>query len=229
MATIYLVRHGQASFGKENYDQLSTRGWEQGKVLGRWLADKVEPGAIFGGDLQRHRETVEALTTGYGAALPDMQVLEGLNEFDHVEVVERLHPEWADKQAMARDLASFPKPALAFQTAFEKAVKRWVSGEYDGEYAETWHGFKQRVNQALDQLVEMADGTDVIVSTSGGPIAVIAQYLLELSDQKALEMNNVIANTSVSRILYSGSRRSLAVFNNYSHLEAENPALVTYR
>ncbi|WP_323753911.1 histidine phosphatase family protein [Marinobacter sp.] len=229
MATVYLVRHGQASFGKENYDQLSKRGWEQGKVLGRWLAGKVAPGAIFGGNLQRHRETVEALATGYGAALPDMQVLEGLNEFDHVEVVERLRPEWADKQTMARDLASFPKPARAFQMAFEKAVERWVSGDYDNEYAETWQTFKQRVNQALDQLIEMADGADVVVSTSGGPIAVIAQNLLELSDRKTLEVNSVIANTSVSRILYSGARRSLAVFNNYSHLEAENPALVTFR
>ena len=229
MATIYLVRHGQASFGKENYDQLSPRGWEQGRILGRWLAGKVEPGAVFGGNLQRHRETVEAITTGYGVSLPDMQVLEGLNEFDHLEVVERLRPEWADKQVMARDLASFPKPARAFQQAFEKAVTRWVSGEFDQEYSETWHGFRQRVGHALDQLIELADGADVIVSTSGGPIAVIAQRLLELSDRKALEMNNVIANTSVSRILYSGPRRSLAVFNNYSHLEAEDPALVTFR
>ncbi|TPW23091.1 histidine phosphatase family protein [Marinobacter nauticus] len=229
MATIYLVRHGQASFGKENYDQLSPRGWEQGRILGRWLAGKVEPGAVFGGNLQRHRETVEAITTGYGVSLPDMQVLEGLNEFDHLEVVERLRPEWADKQVMARDLASFPKPARAFQQAFEKAVTRWVSGEFDQEYSETWNGFRQRVGHALDQLIELADGADVIVSTSGGPIAVIAQRLLELSDRKALEMNNVIANTSVSRILYSGPRRSLAVFNNYSHLEGEDPALVTFR
>ncbi|MCG8523414.1 MAG: histidine phosphatase family protein [Pseudomonadales bacterium] len=229
MATIYLVRHGQASFGKENYDQLSPRGWEQGRILGRWLAGKVEPGAVFGGNLQRHRETVEAITTGYGVSLPDMQVLEGLNEFDHLEVVERLRPEWADKQVMARDLASFPKPARAFQQAFEKAVTRWVSGEFDQEYSETWNGFRQRVGHALDQLIELADGADAIVSTSGGPIAVIAQRLLELSDRKALEMNNVIANTSVSRILYSGPRRSLAVFNNYSHLEAEDPALVTFR
>ncbi|MCA0914469.1 histidine phosphatase family protein [Marinobacter nauticus] len=229
MATIYLVRHGQASFGKENYDQLSPRGWEQGRILGRWLTGKVEPGAVFGGNLQRHRETVEAITTGYGVSLPDMQVLEGLNEFDHLEVVERLRPEWADKQVMARDLASFPKPARAFQQAFEKAVTRWVSGEFDQEYSETWNGFRQRVGHALDQLIELADGADVIVSTSGGPIAVIAQRLLELSDRKALEMNNVIANTSVSRILYSGPRRSLAVFNNYSHLEAEDPALVTFR
>ncbi|KPQ27834.1 MAG: Fructose-2,6-bisphosphatase [Marinobacter excellens HL-55] len=229
MATIYLVRHGQASFGKENYDQLSPRGWEQGKILGRWLSDKVTPGAIFGGNLQRHRETVEAIATGYGTNLPDMQVLEGLNEFDHVQVVERFRPEWADKQVMARDLGSFPKPAKAFQQAFEKAVARWVSGEHDHDYAESWQDFRTRVNSALDQLVEIAGGADMIVSTSGGPIAVIAQQLLELSDRKALEMNNVIANTSVSRILYSGPRRSLAVFNNYSHLEAEDPALVTFR
>lgn len=229
MATIYLVRHGQASFGKENYDQLSPKGWEQGRVLGRWLADKVQPGVVFGGNLQRHRETVEAIATGYGVALPDMQVLEGLNEFNHLEVVERLKPEWADKQVMARDLASFPKPARAFQQVFEQAVLRWVSGEHDADYAETWCDFRARVSDALERLLALADGTDVIVATSGGPIAVIAQSLLELSDRKTLELNSVIANASVSRLLYSGPRRSLSVFNNYSHLEAEDTALVTFR
>src|SRR5690554_7362418 len=70
---------------------------------------------------------------------------------------------------MARDLASFPKPARAFQQAFEKAVARWVSGEYDHEYTETWIGFRQRVGAALDELIDLAGGADVIVSTSGGP------------------------------------------------------------
>lgn len=57
----------------------------------------------------------------------------------------------------------------------------------------------------------------------------IVQSLLDISDRKALGLNEVIANTSVTRVLYSGSRRSLAVFNNYSHLEAEDPELVTFR
>ena len=229
MATIYLIRHGQASFGKDNYDQLSPRGWEQGRVLGRWLAGKVQPDAVFGGNMERHRETVEAIASGFGEALPDMQAVEGLNEFDHMQVVERLRPEWADRQRMASDLAAFPKPARAFQQNFEKAMARWVSGQFDSDYTETWPAFRARVIAALDGLIEFADGGNALVSTSGGPIAVIAQHLLELSDQKALEMNNVIANTSVSRILYSGPRRSLAVFNNYSHLEAEDSALVTFR
>src|SRR5690554_7279487 len=89
MATIYLIRHGQASFGRDNYDQLSARGWEQGEVLGRWLRGRVQPAAIFGGGLRRHRETAEAIARGYGTRLPDIQVLDGLNEFDHQELVAR--------------------------------------------------------------------------------------------------------------------------------------------
>lgn len=228
MATIYLIRHGQASFGKENYDQLSERGWEQGRVLGRWLQGKISPGAVFGGNLERHRETVEAMASGFGA-LPDMQAIEGFNEFDHSAVVERFRPAWADRNVMARDLAAFPKPAKAFQEAFVAAVQRWAGGEYDGEYRESWPAFKARVIGAMDQLLAYADGTDVLVATSGGPIAVMVQSLLGLSDQKALALNEVIANTSVTRVLYSGPRRNLAVFNNYSHLEAEDPALVTFR
>ena len=108
-------------------------------------------------------------------------------------------------------------------------MKRWVGGEHDGDYAETWPHFRARVIAALDELVDYAGGGDVLVSTSGGPIAVIAQHLLQLNDRKTLDMNSVIANSSVSRVLYSGSRRSLAVFNNYSHLEAEDPSLVTFR
>jgi len=108
-------------------------------------------------------------------------------------------------------------------------MARWLGGDHDHEYRETWPAFRARVLAALDTLIERADGADVLVSTSGGPIAVIAQHLLALSDAKTLEVNNVIANASVSRVLYSGPRRTLAVFNNYSHLEAEDPALVTFR
>ena len=229
MATIYLIRHGQASFGKENYDQLSSRGWEQGRVLGRWLKDKVEPAAVFGGNMERHRETVEAITGGYGEALPDMQAVEGFNEFDHTQVVERFRPEWADRDRMAQDLAAFPKPATAFQQVFEQAMGRWVGGEHDADYSESWSDFRKRVLTALDDLIEYVDGGNVLVSTSGGPIAVIAQHLLQLTDRKTLEMNSVIANSSVTRVLYSGPRRTLQVFNNFSHLEAEDPSLVTFR
>lgn len=229
MANIYLIRHGQASFGGDNYDQLSDTGWQQARVLGRWLAGRVSPDVVIGGDMQRHRETVEAMASGYRAPFPDMQVATGFNEFDHAAVVHGFRPEWADREQMQADLQAADKPARYFQQTFVKAVDRWTSGNYDSEYPETWPQFKARVNQALDDLVDWANGGEVFVSTSGGPIAVIVQSLLDISDRKALGLNEVIANTSVTRVLYSGSRRSLAVFNNYSHLEAEDPELVTFR
>ncbi|MGM0571557.1 histidine phosphatase family protein [Marinobacter sp.] len=229
MATLYLIRHGQASFGDDNYDQLSETGWEQARVLGRWLAGRVHPDVVIGGDMQRHRETVEAIASGYRAPFPDMQVATGFNEFDHTSVVFSFRPEWADRARMQADLAATGHPARAFQQTFTQAVQRWVSGDHDEEYPETWLQFKARVNEALDELIGWADGGDVFVSTSGGPIAVIMQNLLGLSDSRALALNEVIANTSVTRVLYSGSRRSLAVFNNYSHLEAEGQQLVTFR
>jgi broad specificity phosphatase PhoE len=40
MGNIYLVRHGQASFGAENYDQLSTLGQQQSQRLGEYFAQK---------------------------------------------------------------------------------------------------------------------------------------------------------------------------------------------
>ena len=229
MATIHLIRHGQASFGDDNYDQLSATGWEQARVLGQWLAGKVQPDVIVGGDMQRHRETVEAIASGYRTAFPDMQVATGFNEFDHAAVVHGFKPEWADRERMQADLSAADKPAKYFQQTFVQAVSRWTSGDFDSEYPETWPQFKARVNQALDDLIDWANGGEVFVSTSGGPIAVIVQSLLELSDSKALGLNEVIANTSVTRVLYSGRRRSLAVFNNYSHLEAEGPGMVTFR
>lgn len=229
MATIHLIRHGQASFGKEDYDKLSAKGWEQGRVLGHWLANKVGATLVAGGNMRRHRETVEAMASGMDTALPGMQVIEGFNEFDHAEVLERYRPQWADRAVMARDLAAFPKPARAFQQAFVESVQRWADGDYDADYGETWAMFKARVLAAFEQLIDSADGADVLVATSGGPIAVIVQSLLALEDSRALALNEVIANTSVTRVLYSGGRRSLAVFNNYSHLEAADATLVTFR
>ena len=38
MSAVYLVRHGQASFGAADYDQLSALGEQQARVLGQVLA-----------------------------------------------------------------------------------------------------------------------------------------------------------------------------------------------
>src|SRR5690554_7658159 len=103
---------------------------------------------------------------------------------------------------MALDLAATPTPAKTFHEAFEKALIRWSCGDYNHEYTETWADFRRRVTVAFGQGVGKADGNDVLVVTSGGPIAMFIKVFLGLGDQKTLNFNGVIANASVSRILY---------------------------
>ncbi|HEX5739103.1 MAG TPA: phosphoglycerate mutase family protein, partial [Hydrogenophaga sp.] len=58
MGTLYLVRHGQASFGAEDYDQLSERGRQQSVQLGRyWAARGLVFDAVITGTLRRHEQT----------------------------------------------------------------------------------------------------------------------------------------------------------------------------
>ncbi|MDX1589129.1 MAG: histidine phosphatase family protein [Oleiphilaceae bacterium] len=231
MATLHLIRHGQASFGAADYDQLSDTGYRQGRVLGAWLAATQTPGAVYTGTLKRHRQTLAAMEEGADSSWESIRgELAGLNEFDHLAVLHAWNPAWSDRHAMARDLAETGEPRKAFQKAFVAAVERWVSGRNEADYAETWKGFQERVWAAIETIMSEASGAgDIYAVTSGGPISVVAQRLLALDDRKALGLNTVLANTSVSRMLFSGRRHSLAVFNNFSHLEAQDPALVTYR
>lgn len=41
MGAVYLIRHGQTSFGKADYDKLSELGVEQSQVLGRSLRARL--------------------------------------------------------------------------------------------------------------------------------------------------------------------------------------------
>ena len=56
MGTLYLVRHGQASFGAEDYDQLSALGHRQCVALGQyWRERGMRFDAVLTGSLKRLR------------------------------------------------------------------------------------------------------------------------------------------------------------------------------
>ena len=65
MGVVLLVRHGQASFGADDYDVLSETGWEQARLLGAWLAARgVAPDVVVRGGMRRHRETARGAGDG---------------------------------------------------------------------------------------------------------------------------------------------------------------------
>lgn len=241
MGAIHLIRHGQASFGKANYDKLSDLGMVQSAHAGRHFARTgVRFHRVAAGEMLRHQETMEhclqamltenATPEGQSNRVPPI-ITGAFNEFDHEEVVARDRPEFADKTVLASYLAEQTRPAAAFQLVFDQAMRRWLSGQHDREYKESWQQFRDRCVTGFNALLEhCAAGEHVAVFTSGGPISVITQHLLGVPDEHVLKLNYAMINASITKVFYNGERVSLSSFNSYSHLEsATEPTLVTYR
>jgi broad specificity phosphatase PhoE len=234
MGEIYLVRHGLASFGADDYDQLSPLGVEQGRLLGRWHAGLgLRIDAIALGGLKRHRQTAEAWAAQVptAPAQSSWTIDPGFDEYDHREMLLRAHPEAGDLAGLQRWLAEHVPSRGAFQQIFRAAMARWMSGLHDGDYRESWPQFHGRCTGALEALVARAGASKrLMVFTSGGTISAICQSLLDLPPPRVAELNWSLVNGGVTKLFYQPGRLSLSTLNNYSPFEqAGDAALITYR
>lgn len=235
MSTISLIRHGQASFGKADYDQLTELGVRQGQQLGHWFNEcqnKLDHVVI--GALKRHRQTAAAcLETLQPALAPaaDWHVDAGFNEYDHIEMLHRQEPRFADPAFVKALFVDSDNPRQAFQALFVQAFERWVSGQFDDDYAEPWPAFKARCVAALQNLMQDDAGSrHIAVFTSGGAISVIIQHLLGLPDSSMAALNSSIANGSITRILFKPGTVTLSGFNAIGHFERQpGNGLISYR
>jgi broad specificity phosphatase PhoE len=238
MADIYLIRHGQASFGKTNYDQLSALGIKQAQCLGEHCQGWMQPAVLFEGSLQRHVQTRSAFNNGYNLAAKQATKTElragvvehaGLNEFDHENILGVAFPEYQDKNLLATYLGTQENPRKAFHLLYQASIERWLKSENPTEYAESWPVFKQRVLDAFSLVRDVAHAQgSVAVFTSGGPIGVILQHILQVSDEVTFALNEQLVNSCISHVLSSKSRLSAGYFNNYQHLHDLQGA-ITYR
>jgi broad specificity phosphatase PhoE len=219
---LLLVRHGQASFGADDYDVLSETGWEQARTLGRWLAANGEaPASVVHGGMRRHRETWEGIAEGAGWAEPTPVTDPAWAEFDHLAVLER-------HAAISGEAIDHGADRRAFQARFESATGHWASAGADGGYPEPYDDFVARAHRALERAAGGPGPTMVV--TSGGVVAALAA-LLVLPEDAAVgpvwaRFNTVIANSSVTRVIVGGTGARLLTFNEHPHLPRP---LVTYR
>lgn len=219
MGQILLVRHGQASFGAENYDALSPLGFEQARLLGTALAARgIEATAIVGGGMRRHRETAETCAAAAGWSAGALVVDEGWDEFDFLAV-----------------LAAYPHPygpeptKAEFQKIFEEATAGWIAGD-DRDFAETFVQFSTRVSAALERVVALADSGTVAVFTSGGPVAWAVAAVLEDGGSADLwtKLNRMSVNSGLTRLVAGSRGVNLLSYNEQSHLDVV-PGTLSYR
>ena len=236
MGDIYLFRHGQASFGEDNYDKLSPNGIKQAQILARHL---VQTGKFFDviyyGEMERQQKTAQEFIDycrKKELTVPQQTISAAFNEYDSIAVWQALVPELTQEDpSIARDAAEFVTDKKAFQRVFSKVMNRWISDNYQAVGIPNWNDFKQRVRQGLETLIARQGARKrIAIFTSGGPISVVVQTALGLTDPKALEVSWQLMNASVTRIKYNSQGIMMAVFNDVTHLELAGDArLLTYR
>lgn len=239
MALLTLVRHGQASFLKENYDKLSELGERQSRILGEyWLRTGAVFDQVYQGPACRHLRTGEMVSEVYrqaGAVWSDPVTLPELNEYAGIEVVRTFLPglmeTHEDIRAMEAEFRQAGEQDVAFRLfdkLFARITRMWVNEELDSPDIEPWKDFCARIDRGIARIREGAGkNSRIVVFTSGGVIAATVRAALDLSPQKTLETSWTSRNASYTEFLFSPERFSLSSFNNHPHLEDEE--LLTYR
>lgn len=213
MGQILVARHGQASFGAEDYDVLSTTGEEQAALLGAAVAQSLgdqPPGLVVHGSLVRQRRTAELAVAAAG--------------WD-VELREDARWNELDQLAQFATISGMPdeSDAEAFQRWYETAMARWSAGEHDADYTESYLDFHDRAAAALDAV---ADAGTVLAISSGGPICALTTRLLDGGPSTYARLLPTTVNTGITRIVAGRRGLTLVSFNEHQHLAGD---LVTYR
>ncbi len=213
MGTLYLVRHGQASFGAANYDQLSPLGVQQCQQLGRYFASKGRRFAsVITGTLQRQIQSYEALADGLGVTQPTLQ-LPGLNEYDSHAVISAVHP-----QPLAK--ADTPEAYRLHFRILRDGLQAWMAGRTQPQGMPSYAEFVAGIHDALARVRAQAEG-DVLVVSSGGPISTVVAQVLGAPAETSIELNLRIRNSAVSEFAVNPKRLSLLTFNTLPHLDSD--------
>ncbi len=215
MAEIVLLRHGQASFGAADYDQLSETGHTQALWLGQHLkrlgrdCDRVVMGSM-----RRHRQTAEGVLQGLVSS-QSPEVHPGLEEYDFQGLLKPLqsgYPQlWSDTGHPRRDYYHNMKQALGL----------WINGDIEHDGRDSWQTFCQRIHRALECSLD-GGARRTLVVTSGGPIAVILARVLQVAPTRVRDLALQVKNSSTSTLLYNRVDLTLDSFNDVSHLLCED-------
>ncbi len=211
MPTLYIVRHGQASFGAADYDQLSDLGMRQCQALGRWFAEReIAFEGVLRGTLRRHEQSLAQLTEGYGA-LPTALEWPGLNEYNSEALIRTVH-----SGSLARP--DTPEVYRAHFRLLREALGRWITGQTQPEGMPTWAHFSAGVAAALEHVCSSHQGNVLLVS-SGGPIATAVHQVLGTPAATMIELNLRIRNSALTEFVFTPKRHMLVSYNHLPHLE----------
>ena len=218
MPVVYLIRHGQASFGAADYDVLSPAGQVQARLVGEALVRRgIRPSRIVAGTLRRQHDTAVACAAGAPFDLP-IETDSRWDEFDPAGL-------------MAEPTAASADPTSSVQVRLDAALLNWTRPGATVAIGQTWPEFQAAALGAQrDLMASLPSGGAGLAFTSAGVIGAICADLLGLGGEGLVALNRVTVNTGITKIVSGRSGTTLLSFNDHAHLEGPaSPTLLTYR
>jgi broad specificity phosphatase PhoE len=230
VGVIYVVRHGQAAFGTEHYDRLTEIGFAQARLLGGYFARRnVRFDAVFTGTLRRQTETAQGIFEGHAelGSRPLQETFPGLDEYKPEAV-------------MMAFTGNFPAPALEAARrdpvvvrehfrVLRQALLAWAEDRTQPEGMPVWQAFQDGAVAALIEARRRFPDGNVLIVSSGGPIAAAVAAALNAPPATAVELNLRIRNSSLTEFASTPRRHHLVSFNGLPHLDTNpDPTLITY-
>ena len=230
VGTIYLVRHAQAAFGTDHYDRLTDTGFSQARLLGDYFGRrKLRFDAVFTGTLRRQGETAQGIFQGHPQlAAPSVQeVFQGLDEYKPEAVMMALNGNVpAPAPAAAR---RDPVVVREHFRALREALLAWAEDRTAPQGMPAWREFQDGAVAALVEARQRFPDGNVLIVSSGGPIAAVVAAALNAPPAAAVELNLRIRNSSLSEFAATPRRHHLISFNGLPHLDTHpDQTLITY-
>jgi broad specificity phosphatase PhoE len=221
MGTLYLVRHGQASFGSDDYDRLSELGRRQCVRLGEWFRGRgIGFEAALVGTLRRQIESLQGIAEGLQDT-PATRSWPGLNEYDSHAVIRCVHPGPLAKPTSADEVRDHFR-------LLREGLGAWMAASAQPEGMPSYAQFLAGVTGALDHVRTTHSGNVLLVS-SGGPISTAVGQVLGMAPAATIELNLRIRNSAVSEFVFTPKRHMLLTWNTLPHLDQpEHAQWVTY-
>ena len=206
MTDIILIRHGETDWNRVRRLQghwdiaLNELGHRQASALARALSSE-KPTAIYASDLQRARDTAQAvadrhqITVSIDARLRERcyGAFEGLL-YDDIDG----HFPQAFAQWQARELHA-----------------RFPAGE---RQAETLHEFSARAVAVVTELAQRHDNEKIIIVSHGGVLDCVyrAAYGMDLLVERQFDMKNA----AINRLHWNGKQMTVLQWADVAHLDA---------
>lgn len=236
MGELVFIRHGQASFGRGDYDALSDRGREQALLTAQYLLTSgVSFVRAYSGILKRQVDTAQVVldymrerTDG----IPELRKIEGLNEYRFETIIQHYLPLLAQEDRSLHPLLdNIYTDKRSFQLVFDRIMTRWLADDANPNGVEGWNRFQERVKQALNQITdEMDKESRIMIFSSGGVISAAVHMATGMSPYESIRLGWGLVNTSMTKFRFGRSGLILHSFNSYPHLESfRSGELITYR